>query len=143
MMLQNPVPATADSIQRGKELYAIYCMVCHGVDGMANIAEVPVAKWMAEGGMPPLPLIATPAYPDGLVYTKIRYGKPGMPGYPQVAAKDRWHIVNYLRVLMRPPAPVTPPTPAEPEEPPAAETPPVTATSPTTTPPQTTGGAPS
>ena len=128
LMLLNPVPPTADSVQRGKELYAIYCTVCHGVDGMANVAEVPVAKWMADNGMPPLPLIATPGYPQGLIYTKIRYGKPGMPGYPQIAARDRWHIVNYVRMLMRPLVPPVPPTPAAP---------------PTNGAPPETGGAPS
>jgi len=50
--------------------------------------------------MPPPPLQAVPGYPDGFLFTKIRYGKPGMPGYPQIPAEDRWHVVNYLRKLM-------------------------------------------
>jgi mono/diheme cytochrome c family protein len=105
MALQNPIPPTAQSVSRGKELYDIYCLVCHGPDGMARPDEVPVAKKFAESGMPPLPLIAVPGYPDGLIFTKIRYGKPGMPGYPQIASEDRWHVVNYLRNLMTPKPP--------------------------------------
>jgi mono/diheme cytochrome c family protein len=113
--LQNPEPATPESVARGEALYKIYCMVCHGDDGMANVEKNPVAKFMAEGGMPPLPLVAVPNYPDGLIFTKIRYGKPGMPGYPQIASQDRWHVVNYLRTLIT--------TPALPPAPPAGPTP--------------------
>jgi hypothetical protein len=68
---------------------------------MAKLEELPVAKRMAEGGMPPVPLMAVPAYTDGFLFTKIRYGKPGMPGYPQIEARDRWHVVNYLRTLIK------------------------------------------
>jgi mono/diheme cytochrome c family protein len=99
-VLPNPIATSEASIARGKEVYTIYCSICHGVDGMANQEQNPVAKFMTEGGMPPLPLVAVPVYTDGFIFTKIRYGKPGMPGYPQIQAEDRWHVVNYLRVLM-------------------------------------------
>jgi mono/diheme cytochrome c family protein len=100
MALVNPVPATAASVERGKVVYGIYCKVCHGDDGMSNQAQVPVARRLSESGMPPPPLQAVPAYVDGFLFTKIRYGKPGMPGYPQIPAEDRWHVVNYLRKLI-------------------------------------------
>ena len=99
MSLANPIPTSTESVARGEELYGIYCTVCHGVDGNSNAEELPVAKRMAEGGMPPVSLVAVPAYTDGFLFTKIRYGKPGMPAYPQIEPEDRWHIVNYLRVL--------------------------------------------
>ncbi len=103
MMLQNPVPSTAKSVARGKEVYAVYCTVCHGPDGMSNLQTIPVAKRLSESGMPPPPLLAVPAYTDGFLFTKIRYGKPGMPGYPQITPEDRWHVVNYLRTLIKRP----------------------------------------
>ncbi len=100
--LLNPIPSTPESIARGQEVYGIYCIVCHGPDGMARISdELPVAKRMAEGGMPPIPLAAVPVYTDGFLFTKIRYGKPGMPGYPHIQPEDRWHTVNYLRTLIK------------------------------------------
>ena len=101
MALKNSVPATADSVRRGKEMYGVYCEVCHGDDGMSNLASLPVARRLSESGMPPPPLVAVPAYTDGFLFTKIRYGKPGMPGYPQISPRDRWHIVNYLRTLIK------------------------------------------
>ena len=101
MTLQNPIASTERSIARGKQVYETFCVVCHGADGMSNPEEVPVAQRLAESGMPAPPLIAVRAYPDGFLFTKIRYGKPGMPGYPQIPPVDRWHVVNYLRVLMK------------------------------------------
>ena len=101
MGLPNPIATSEASVERGRELYGIYCSVCHGGDGMGlqSSEPLPVAQKLAEGGMPPVPLLAVPAYTDGFLFTKIRYGKPGMPGYPQIAPEDRWHIVNYLRTM--------------------------------------------
>ncbi len=101
MSLANPVPRSEASVARGEEVYGIYCTVCHGADGMSNLEEIPVARRLSESGMPPPPLQAVPAYTDGFLFTKIRYGKPGMPGYPQIPAEDRWHVVNYLRTLIK------------------------------------------
>ena len=101
MGLQNPIPTSEASIARGMQVYAINCTVCHGADGMSSLTDIPVAKWLSESGMPPPPLQAVPAYTDGFLFTKIRYGKPGMPGYPQIPPEDRWHVVNYLRTLIK------------------------------------------
>jgi mono/diheme cytochrome c family protein len=101
--LVNPVARTPESLARGEFLYGVYCSVCHGKDGMSNQAQLPVARRLSESGMPPIPLMAVPAYSDGFLFTKIRYGKPGMPAYPQIAPEDRWHIVNYLRTLIEAP----------------------------------------
>jgi len=102
-LLVNPVAKSPESLARGEFLYGVYCNVCHGKDGMSNQAELPVARRLSESGMPPIPLMAVPAYTDGFLFTKIRYGKPGMPGYPQIPPEDRWHIVNYLRTLIKAP----------------------------------------
>jgi mono/diheme cytochrome c family protein len=98
--LVNPVPKSPESVARGKQVYGVYCAVCHGDNGMANPQEVPVAKRFLDSGMPVTPLAAVPGYGDGFIFTKIRYGKPGMPGYPQIPPTDRWHVVNYLRTLI-------------------------------------------
>jgi mono/diheme cytochrome c family protein len=97
--LVNPVAATPASIERGKKMYSVHCAVCHADDGMASPAEAPVAGRLAAFGAPPFPLASVPAYEDGQIYTKIRYGLPMMPAYPQISDDDRWHIVNYLRTM--------------------------------------------
>lgn len=97
--LVNPISATEASIARGKQVFTTYCAVCHGADGMASPAAAPVAGILARFGAPPFPLSTTVAYTDGMLFTKIQYGKPLMPGYPQISPEDRWHTVNYLRTL--------------------------------------------
>ena len=110
MGLPNPIKTSPESVARGKYVYDIYCATCHGADGMANLETTPVAKRLTNRGdaprppgegMTPPPLQAVPAYTDGFLFTKIRYGKPQMPGYPQIPAEDRWHVVNYLRTLIK------------------------------------------
>jgi mono/diheme cytochrome c family protein len=97
--LPNPIPNTPESQKRGKYVYDIYCKVCHGADGMAKQDALPVAQRLAKFGAAPVPLVTVRGYTDGFLFTKIRYGKPLMPAYPQIPAQDRWHVVNYLRTL--------------------------------------------
>jgi mono/diheme cytochrome c family protein len=100
--LKNPIPATPESVARGKHEFETYCAVCHGEDGMAaQTPQHPVTVKLGANGAPPFPLAATPSYTDGMIFTKIRYGRPLMPGYPQIPAEDRWHIINYLRTLFK------------------------------------------
>ena len=100
--IPNPIQATAESIERGKHEYETYCAVCHGRTAWPRRRpENPVTMKLAKFEAPPVPLLAVPGYNDGQIYTKIRYGKPLMPGYPQIAAEDRWHIINYLRTLFK------------------------------------------
>ena len=100
--LKNPFPSTPESVARGKHEFETYCAVCHGEDGMAaQTPEHPVTVKLGANGAPPFPLAATPSYTDGMLFTKIRYGKPLMPGYPQIAPEDRWHIINYIRTLFK------------------------------------------
>jgi mono/diheme cytochrome c family protein len=93
----NPVPSSSESIARGRKMYLVNCGVCHGPEGMPIPAEVPVAARLMAAGALPLPLGSTAGYTDGQLFTKITYGKPQMPAYPQISEQDRWHIVNYLR----------------------------------------------
>mgnify|MGYP001619996367 FL=1 len=91
----NPVQRTSESIDRGRDRYEIYCQVCHGPEGRSDGPVVP--KFF-----PPPDLTAAQArnYTDGYLYTVIRHGRGLMPLYgDRVRGEDRWHVVNYLRVL--------------------------------------------
>jgi mono/diheme cytochrome c family protein len=93
----NPIASGPESVARGRKMYLVYCGVCHGPEGMPIPTEVPVAARLMAAGALPLPLASTVGYTDGQLFTKITYGKPQMPAYPQIGEEDRWHIVNYLR----------------------------------------------
>jgi len=94
--LANPVPATEASIARGEELYLRFCAACHGPDGAG------VTGYIIEAGYPPYPLLTdrVKGFTDGYVYGMIRVGRGLMPAYgARMDHFDRWHVVNYLRVL--------------------------------------------
>ncbi len=95
---ENPVPADAESLARGEELYNRYCVVCHGPVGIGAEAYI-LEKWPA--------LVAynlagetVQGYSDSYIYGMIRVGRGLMPQYGhQITHFDRWNIVNYVRQL--------------------------------------------
>ncbi len=96
--LVNPVPATAESLARGQELYARACVPCHGTGGAG---DGPVTQ----RGMLQMSLLTDQArgYADGYIYGIIRVGRGLMPSYGhQITHYDRWHLVNYVRSLQGP-----------------------------------------
>ncbi len=85
-------------IERGRERFNIYCAVCHGGAGMGN------------GITTKRGLVGVPNYHDerlrklpvGEIYSAITNGKGQMASYAaQVAPRDRWAIVAYVRALQR------------------------------------------
>lgn len=88
----NPTEATAASIERGREMYDIFCAVCHGDKGQAG---TPVTQ----KGMPAPPIAAMlPIFSEAHFYNKIRFGGPLMPAYGfQTSRQERWDMVNYMK----------------------------------------------
>jgi mono/diheme cytochrome c family protein len=95
--LRNPVQQTAASIERGRDRYDIYCGVCHGVEGRG---DGPVAPALANA-VRDLTERRMRDLSDGWIYATIVNGFGAlMPEYgSKLDADDRWHIVNYVRVL--------------------------------------------
>lgn len=94
--LQNPVPGTSESIARGRDRFEIYCALCHGSggagDGLVNAAMFNIA--------PSLLTDRARGFTDGYLYTMVRNGRGIMPAHgDKIRGEDRWHVVNYLRVL--------------------------------------------
>lgn len=89
---ENPTRSNTNSQTHGRKMYNIYCAVCHGKDGLA---QVPITK----KGMPAPPIKAMmPVLTDAHLYNKIRYGGPLMPSYGfQTSRKERWDMVNYMK----------------------------------------------
>lgn len=111
----NPGPDVAriprDVDAAGDTLYQNYCAVCHG---SAGDAKGPVSPRI---GAPSLLTSRARAYPDGYIYSIIRYGRGVMPRYGDKVYLpfDRWAIVNHVRKLQaQSPAPQEPPAAATP-----------------------------
>lgn len=99
---KNPVPATPEKIESGKQTFGFYCVVCHGRDGQNT--GVPFAANMS----PQVPSLASPRvqkYTDGQLKWIIQNGiaPSGMPGSKGILNdEDMWTLVVYIRHL--PPA---------------------------------------
>lgn len=100
---KNPVPATPESIAKGKELYFERtkgnCVFCHGEKGSGNEANLP--------GLRRKPADLTnkermAAMSDGEIFWKITKGIPGiMPAGENrmKEAEERWHLVNWVKTM--------------------------------------------
>jgi mono/diheme cytochrome c family protein len=101
--LRNPRATTAESLERGRWVYATYCFVCHGSDGHGD-GPVSVSAGGPFPGIPPVVDDARRRLSDGHLYGVIvnaqAMGKGLMPYYGyRVRGDDRWDLVNYVRLL--------------------------------------------
>ena len=99
VVVHNPLPVTAELMERGRDRYNIYCVVCHDQTGSGKgiITEyqgfVPPATFHDERAL---------AFTDGHLFKVISNGIRNMPGYAaQIPTADRWAIVAYVRALQR------------------------------------------
>ncbi len=97
---KNPIKNSAASVERGRKKYNVYCDVCHGPGRERAENGFAKSKVNTKGMLAPVMLDLTPAFTDGYLYGKIRYGGAIMPplGYA-TTAKERWDIINYIRTL--------------------------------------------
>lgn len=94
--LENPLPYTQDNLAEGKQLYTIYCAVCHGDQGNGQGILVQREK-----------ILGIPSYDDagrniteGSVYHVMYYGLNAMGSYAsQTSIAERWLIDMYVMKL--------------------------------------------
>lgn len=99
-IIDNPYPITDAGLAKGKELYDVFCAICHGDkgDGAGYLVR-------DDGGVYPVqPAILNneefTAASNGRMYHAIVYGKNLMGGYAdKVGYEERWQIVHYIRSL--------------------------------------------
>ncbi len=92
--LQNPVPATPESVALGQYLFELNCLVCHGVEGRG---DGPVGVLLETA-----PVDMHDAYTqdqaDGQLFFTITRGRVTMPFYRDaLSQEERWHVINYIR----------------------------------------------
>ncbi len=94
--LKSPLDSTQVDYERGKELYEIYCGVCHGNKGAGQGILVKREK-----------ILGIPSYADagraittGSIYHVIYYGRNSMGSYAsQLNEEERWQVTAYVEKL--------------------------------------------
>jgi mono/diheme cytochrome c family protein len=91
-----PFAITEADLNRGEERYNIYCAPCHDSTGNGN-------GMVVRRGYRQPPSFHDPrlkAADAGYIFDVVTNGFGAMPDYKtQIAARDRWLIVSYLRAL--------------------------------------------
>ena len=91
-----PMRVTAETLQRGRERYGIYCTPCHGETGAGN-------GMIVQRGFPQPASFHDARLSEeapGYYFNVITNGFGVMPSYAvQVPAGDRWAIIAYIQAL--------------------------------------------
>ena len=95
--LRNPIPRSAESIARGRQLFAKNCAVCHGAEGRGDGAAAAALPQRPED----LSNIAPPPnFPDGVVAYRIANGVKMMPAFKSTLSENEiWDLLNFIRSL--------------------------------------------
>lgn len=101
---QNPLPATTETLERGRDRFNIHCAVCHGRSGRGGLVA---RRW-------PVPVLDLVMHEDpdtrtrlvglsaGEIFETVTNSKGTMPSYAaQVAVEDRWAIIHYVKALQK------------------------------------------
>jgi len=107
------VKVDAAFIRHGQTQYNIHCFTCHGADGRGvgpTKREMDrLAKVASTGTVPFVPAnltdqtrFAKGVYANGRIFNTISHGQGTMSALGhQIAVKDRWAIVAYVRAMQR------------------------------------------
>lgn len=95
---ENPIPVTDESLRKGKQLYARFCVKCHGRNGLGDTemreflstppSDITDGVWNYGGR-------------DGDIFSVIKNGTQyDMTAFANQLSDERiWHVVNYLRSM--------------------------------------------
>jgi mono/diheme cytochrome c family protein len=92
--LKSPIQMNDENLSNGKELYGIYCAVCHGKKGNGQGILMTREKFLG-----------IPSYKDReitpvSIYHVLMYGKNAMGSHAgQVNSKERWQIAQHVIML--------------------------------------------
>ena len=93
-------PLATDTLQQtqnltnGKELYGIYCALCHGEKGDGKGVLVQREKFFG------VPNYKNRDFTEGSIYHVIYYGRNAMPAFAtQLSEKERWQVTMYVEQI--------------------------------------------
>ena len=98
MPASEPLPASADSLQRGQVLFSLNCVMCHGPGGQGN--------GLLSGFFKPKPADLTSNRVQGLadqeIFLIITQGFNVMPSIAEnLSPAERWDVINHVRTLKK------------------------------------------
>ena len=83
-----------ENLAKGKELYGVYCAICHGAKGDGQGILMKREKFLG------IPSYADRDITEGSTYHVLMYGKNLMGSHAsQVDSKERWQISQYVLSL--------------------------------------------
>ena len=94
----NPLPVTAELLQRGQQVFDINCAACHSKVGDGNGTPKRIGAMAVVANLHDKRIVELT---DGELFNTVSYGKGLlMPGYAgNLPIRDRWAAIAYLRAL--------------------------------------------
>lgn len=99
-VIDNPYPITEKGLAKGKELYDIFCGICHGEkgDGLGYLVRDDGGKYPVAPANLLLPMFVEAS--NGRYYHALEYGKNKMGAYKdKIGYEERWQVIHYVRSL--------------------------------------------
>lgn len=99
LALINPYESNAKNLERGKQVYNVYCTSCHGDQGDGKGFLFTSKKYP----YPPANLLTDKIRnnPEGEIYHVITVGFGVMPQHgSQVRPEDRWKVAMYIKEVL-------------------------------------------
>lgn len=92
--LKSPLDSLSRNLDKGKELFGIYCAICHGETGNGKGKLVEREKFLG------VPNYADRQITEGSIYHVITYGLNSMGSHAnQLSPNERWLVADYVLKL--------------------------------------------
>ena len=92
--LKSPLDSTAINQDKAKELYTVYCAICHGEKGDGKGNLVVKEKFLG------VPSYKDREITDGSIFHVVTYGLNSMGSHAnQLSQEERWQVADYVLKL--------------------------------------------
>jgi mono/diheme cytochrome c family protein len=89
---RSPLEETETTVSRGKEVYEIYCVMCHGPNGKGQGSLVTGGAYVG------VPAYNTLEITEGKMFHTLTWGKGVMGSYAsQITPNERWQVIAYIK----------------------------------------------